>query len=118
MFSDDLPRAAAFYQDLGFIEAFRTPAQGEAIHVDLVLDGYRIGISSGRSARDDHGLDPLTSGQRAAVVLWTDDTVEAYDRLVAAGCPPLRSPQRWLGRLLVAWVADPDHNPVQLVQEL
>jgi catechol 2,3-dioxygenase-like lactoylglutathione lyase family enzyme len=67
LLSDDLPRAAAFYEDLGFVETFRTPADGEPIHVDPALDDYRIGIASG---------------------------------------------------VLIAWVADPDGNPVQIVQDL
>jgi hypothetical protein len=29
----------------------------------------------------------------------------------------LKPPQPWLGRLLIAWLADPDGNPVQLVQD-
>jgi len=36
--------------------------------------------------------------------------------LSAAGVPALAAPHEWLGRLLIAWVADPDGNPVQLVQ--
>lgn len=67
LLSDDLPRAAAFYEGLGFVETFRTPADGGPIHVDLALDGYRIGIVSG---------------------------------------------------VLIAWVADPDGNPMQIVQDL
>jgi hypothetical protein len=27
-------------------------------------------------------------------------------------------PHEWLGRLLIAWVADPDGNPIQIVQDL
>ena len=116
LFSADLPRAAAFYESLGFTETFRVPAEGEPIHVDLVLDGYRIGIASADSTRDDHGLDPIAEGQRAAVILWTDDTAAAYANLVAQGVPGLKPPHTWLGRLLIAWVADPDGNPIQMVQ--
>jgi catechol 2,3-dioxygenase-like lactoylglutathione lyase family enzyme len=118
IFSDDLPVAAAFYERLGFRETFRTPVDGDPIHVDLELDGYRIGIASGRSTREDHGLEPVTTGQRAAVVLWTDDTAASYGELVGTGTTGLRPPTRWLDRLLIAWVADPDGNPVQLVQDL
>jgi len=118
LLSDDLPRAAAFYEGLGFEETFRTPAEGDPIHVDLVLDGYRIGIASGDSTRNDHGLDPITTGQRAAVILWTADTATAYAHLISVGCPALKPPHRWLGRLLIAWIADPDGNPVQIVQKL
>jgi glyoxylase I family protein len=118
LFSDDLPRAVAFYAGLGFTEAFRVPDQGEPIHVDLALGGYKIGIASGASCRDDHGLDPVTEGQRAAVILWTDDTAAAYQEVVADGAPALAAPHVWLGRLLIAWTADPDGNPVQIVQAL
>jgi glyoxylase I family protein len=118
LFSEDLPRAVAFYAGLGFTETFRVPADGEPMHVDLVLDGYKIGIASAASSRDDHGLDPIAKGQRVTVVLWTDDTAAAYEELVAGGAPALAAPHEWLGRLLIAWTADPDGNPVQIVQRL
>jgi hypothetical protein len=117
LFSTDVLRAAGFYMSLGFTETFRVPAD-DPIHVDLQLDGYKVGIASVASTRDDHGLDPVPSGQRVAVVLWTDDVRAAYARLTAAGAPELGGPQEWLGRLLIAWIADPDGNPVQLVQHL
>ncbi|MGA4684093.1 VOC family protein [Micromonospora sp. AB353] len=116
LFSDDLTRAAAFYNRLGFRETFRVPTDGEPIHVDLVLDGYKIGIASVASTREDHGLDPVAEGQRVAVILWTDDTTAAYEGLVADGAPALAPPHVWLGRLLIAWTADPDGNPIQIVQ--
>jgi catechol 2,3-dioxygenase-like lactoylglutathione lyase family enzyme len=118
LFSENVGRAVAFYSSLGFTETFRVPTEGEPIYVDLVLDGYKIGIASGDSSRDDHGLDPITSGQRAAVILWTDDTEAAFAELTANGAPALADPDEWLGRLLIAWISDPDGNPVQIVQRL
>jgi catechol 2,3-dioxygenase-like lactoylglutathione lyase family enzyme len=118
LFSDDLPRAVAFYSSLGFTEIFRVPTEGEPIHVDLALDGYKIGIASVASTRDDHGLDPVPEGQRAAVILWTDDTAAAFATLTANGARGLVAPHEWLGRLLIAWIADPDGNPIQIVQHL
>jgi catechol 2,3-dioxygenase-like lactoylglutathione lyase family enzyme len=118
LFSNNVTRAATFYSELGFTETFRVPTDGEPIHVDLVLDGYKIGIASVASARDDHGLDPIPEGQRAAVILWTHDTERAYTELTANGVRGVQPPRKWLGRLLIAWVADPDGNPIQLVQDL
>jgi catechol 2,3-dioxygenase-like lactoylglutathione lyase family enzyme len=118
LFSDDLPRAVQFYLSLGFTETFRVPTDGEPIHVDLELDGYTIGIASVASTRDDHGLDPIAEGQRAAVILWTDDTPTAYAALTERGAPALADPHEWLGRLLIAWTADPDGNLIQIVQSL
>jgi len=118
LFSEDVERAAAFYSSLGFAETFRIPAEGEPIHVDLALDGYKIGVASVASTRDDHGLNPVPHGQRAAVILWTDDTAAAFAEVTAKGAPGLAAPHEWLGRLLIAWVADPDGNPIQIVQHL
>jgi hypothetical protein len=101
LFSTDVLRAAAFYRGLGFTEVFRVP-DDEPIHVDVELDGYRIGIASVAWTRDDHGLDPVGEGQRAAVVLWTDDTAAAYEAVTNGGAPALAAPHEWLGRLLIA----------------
>ena len=117
LFSADPARAAAFYARLGFREVFRTPAEGVPIHVDVELDGHRIGFASLASTRGDHGLDPVDHGQRAAVVIWCDDVATTYADLVADGVTGLRAPEPWLDRLLVAWLADPDGHPVQIVQE-
>lgn len=115
----DLPATAAFYTGLGFREVFRTPAApASPIHVDLELDGYRLGLATSASTREDHGLDPIDQGQRAAVVLWTDDVRAAHRRMVDGGAPDLGAPHVWLGRLLIAWVADPDGHAVQVVQPL
>jgi len=118
LFSENPGRAVAFYSSLGFTETFRVPTEGEPIHVDLSLDGYKIGIASVASTRDDHGLDPVPNGQRAAVILWTDDTAAAFAELTAKGAPALAAPHEWLGRLLIAWISDPDGNPIQIVQHL
>ncbi|MFC4786220.1 VOC family protein [Nocardioides sp. MAHUQ-72] len=116
LFSKDVANAAGFYTALGFEEVFRTPTEGSPIHVDLVLDGYRIGLASEDSTRDDHGLDPVVAGQRAAVILWTEDTPAAYARLQELGAAPVKGPEPWLDRLLIAWAEDPDGHLIQVVQ--
>jgi catechol 2,3-dioxygenase-like lactoylglutathione lyase family enzyme len=114
---EDAERAAAFYARLGFEEAFRTPAVGAPIHVDVVLDGMRLGLATRASVRDDHGLATTPGDGRAAVAVWTDDVPQELARLEQDGVPVLKPPSAWLGRLLIAWVADPDGHLVQLVQE-
>lgn len=116
LFTRDINRAVAFYDALGFQEAFRTPSTGTPIHVDLVLDGYRIGLATETSTREDHGLNPIANGQRAAVILWTDDVPAGYAQLIALGAKPIKTPEKWLDRLLIAWVEDPDGHLVQVVQ--
>lgn len=116
LFTRDIERAAAFYGAAGFDEVFRTPATGTPIHVDLALDGYRIGLATEDSTRGDHGLDPVVEGQRAAVILWTDDTPAGYERLIRLGATPVKPPEPWLDTLLIAWVQDPDGHLIQVVQ--
>ena len=116
LFTRDIERAAAFYRALGFEEVFRTPTSGTPIHVDLALVVYRHGPATETSTREDHGLDPVVSGQRAAVILWTDDVPFAFDRLVELGATPVAAPALWLDALLIAWAEDPDGHLVQVVQ--
>lgn len=118
LFTRDIDRAVAFYRDIGFNEVFRTPPAGTPIHVDLDLDGYRLGLATEASTRDDHGLSPVANGQRAAVILWTDDTPAGYARLLQLGAAPVKSPEPWLDRLLIAWAEDPDGHLIQVVQNV
>ncbi len=117
LFTEQIGRAVSFYTAIGFEQVFRVPADGEPIHVDLVLDGYRIGLATARATREDHQLSPVTSGQRAAIILWTNDVTAAFDRLTSVGAVPVHRPQPWLGRLLIAWLTDPDGHLIQIVQE-
>ena len=117
LYSRDLPRAMAFYSGLGFVETFRTPAAGPPTHVQLKLDDFTLGIASVEAARAHHGLRPEGDGRWVEIVLWTDDTDAAVDALVAKGAPLLSAPHDFLGgKRRAAWIADPDGNPIQIVQ--
>ena len=102
---------------MGFVETFRTPKSGEPAHVELTLDGFRLGIATFEAARADHGINPSSDGRSIEIVLWTDDTDTALKALAAKGAPVLAPAHDFLdGRLRSAWIADPDGNPIQLVQ--
>jgi catechol 2,3-dioxygenase-like lactoylglutathione lyase family enzyme len=116
LYSRDLSQAAAFYSELGFVETFRTPASGEPVHMELTKDGFTLGIATMEAAKE-HGLRPGGEGHWIEIVLWTDDTDAAVNALVAKGAPLLSPAHDFLdGKLRSAWVADPDGNPIQLVQ--
>jgi catechol 2,3-dioxygenase-like lactoylglutathione lyase family enzyme len=119
IYSEDIVRSVEFYQGLGFEETFRTPREGTPIHIELELDGLKVGIAAVTSAVTDHGLDLDLSkpGRGMEILLWTNDTDAAFERLVAAGARALSKPHDWLdGTLRLAWVADPDNNPIELAQ--
>jgi catechol 2,3-dioxygenase-like lactoylglutathione lyase family enzyme len=116
LYSRDLARAVSFYADLGFVETFRTPTSGPPAHVELQLNGFTLGIATVEAAMG-HGLRPDGEGRWIEIVLWTDDTDAAANALTAKGAPLLSAAHDFLdGRLRSAWVADPDGNPIQLVQ--
>lgn len=117
LYSHDLPRAAAFYSALGFAETFRTPATGDPVHIELTLEGFTLGIATIDAAREHHGLRPEGDGRWIEIVLWTDDTDASVNALAANGAAVLSPPHDFLeGKLRAAWIADPDGNPIQLVQ--
>jgi catechol 2,3-dioxygenase-like lactoylglutathione lyase family enzyme len=116
VYSRDVLRLVAFYEGLGFRETFRTPKERTPDHVEIVLDGFTIGIASVEAAIADHGLSPDLGGRPVEILLWTDDTDRDYARLIGQGAPSLSAPHDWLSDLRLAWVADPDGNPIQLAQ--
>lgn len=117
LYSRDLARAVSFYADLGFVETFRTPTSGPPAHVELQLGGFTLGIASVEAARE-HGLRPNGEGRWIEIVLWTEDTDAAVKALTGKGAPLLSAAHDFLGgRLRSAWIADPDGNPIQLVQQ-
>lgn len=116
IYSQDVPRLVKFYESLGFRETFRTPKDGTPNHVELTLDSFALGIASVRAVVSDHGLKPDLRGRAIEIILWTDDTDREYARLIAEGAPSLSPPHDFLSNLRAAWVADPDGNPIQLVQ--
>lgn len=119
LYSKDLARAVAFYSDFGFVETFRTPAAGPPSHIELTLDGFRLGIATLEAARAQHRLSPSGVGRWIEIVVWTNDTDAALRTLVEKGASVLSPAHDFLdGKLRAAWVADPDGNPIQLVQRL
>jgi catechol 2,3-dioxygenase-like lactoylglutathione lyase family enzyme len=116
IYSHDVMRLVGFYEGLGFRETFRTPKQGAPVHVEVGLDGFTIGIASVDAVIADHGLSPSLGGRPVEIVLWTDDADRDYARLTAEGAPSLSPPHDFLANLRAAWVADPDGNPIQLVE--
>jgi predicted enzyme related to lactoylglutathione lyase len=117
LYSRDLPRAVAFYQEFAFVESFRTPASGEPVHIELAKDAFTLGIATLEAAKEHHSLQPRGEGRWIEIVLWTGDVDAAVNALVAVGAPLLSPAHDFLdGKLRAAWVADPEGNPIQLVQ--
>jgi predicted enzyme related to lactoylglutathione lyase len=117
LYARDLPRAVAFYEQLGFVEIFRLPKTGPIEHIELALDGFTLGIATLEAARAHHGLQP-GEGRSVELVLRVDDVDAAIADLLARGAPLLAAPHDFAGGILRAgWIADPDGNPVQIYRQ-
>jgi lactoylglutathione lyase len=118
LYSDDLPRALGFYRDLlGFSESMRFPEEGEPEFVALELGEAEMAIGTAGDPLHGKPLRPV-SGHRFELCVYTDDVDCAVAELRDAGVPVLVEPadQPWGERL--AYVEDPDGNPVMITARL
>ena len=114
---EDVEMAVRFYvEHFGFVETFRTPQQGMPLHVEITLGSFVLGIESKKAGQTMHGL-PLGPGgsPRAELVVRTGNVDETYARLMEKGVASIRAPHDLLPSIRVAWVMDPDGNPVRIV---
>jgi len=123
VYCDDLPRSLRFYRDLlGFRVTFSHPEQGEPGFVALQLgEGAELALADVRDpeAVPLHGKTVRpASGHGFELCVYADDVDDAVTALRAAGVPVLAEPadQPWGDRM--AYVEDPEGNPVMLCAEL
>ena len=123
VYCDDLRRSLAFYRDLlGFRVTFAHPEQGEPGFVALQLgEGAELALAdvSDPDAVHAHGkVVRPASGHGFELCIYADDVDAAVADLRAAGVPVLAEPadQPWGDRM--AYVEDPEGNPVMLCAEL
>jgi lactoylglutathione lyase len=119
LYTHDIEAGQHFYRDLlGFTETFRTPAEGLPSHVELVLNGFKIGLGTVEAARRVHGVDPVPGSPAMVMVVWTDDVDRAYAELAAAGVPALQPPHDTGNNNRNALFRDPDGNLVEIVAKV
>jgi lactoylglutathione lyase len=110
----DMDAARRFYRDLlGLVETYRQPDEGEPGYVALEHGGTKVGLVVHDAPREFLGRSP-GDGIRFELWLYCDDVGAEVERLRAEGVQVLREPEDmpWGERL--AYVADPDGNPVSI----
>ena len=123
VYCDDLSRTLVFYRDrLGFRVTFAHPEKGEPGFVALQLgEGAELALAdvSAPGAVHLHGKTVRpASGHGFELCVYADDVDVAVEALRGAGVPVLAEPadQPWGDRM--AYVEDPEGNPVMLCAEL
>jgi lactoylglutathione lyase len=116
LYTADIEAGLRFYRDLlGFRETFRTPTEGTPEHVELILDGFRLGLGTVDAAKRVHGIDASPGSPAMVLVVWTDDTDAAFGTLASAGAPVVQPPHDTGNNNRNALLRDPDGNLVEIV---
>jgi lactoylglutathione lyase len=115
IYTNGVRRLVDFYELLGFEEEYQFPPEGEPGYVSLGRGDDKLGIVDASSPKELIGID-IGSEPRFELFIYVDDLKVCVDRLRAAGVYVLREAAEmpWGERL--AYVADPDGNPVALAQ--
>ncbi|HET7627131.1 MAG TPA: VOC family protein [Bacillales bacterium] len=115
LYIDNLDISKQFYEKLGFSLTFTAEMEGKAVHHELDLEGFKLGVATKESTEAIHGLIP-GSNSGCELVFWTEDTDAAIEKLIHEGATRLSDPHDFLnGKLRAGWVRDPDGNPIQIV---
>jgi lactoylglutathione lyase len=110
----DIPKALGFYRDLlGYEQQSCFPPEGEPVFVSLDRDGSELGLVH-ESSPQTLISKSIGDGPRFELFTYVDDVDASIVKMRDAGVPVLREAEDmpWGERL--AFVADPDGNPVTL----
>lgn len=110
----DVPKALEFYGDLlGYEQHSQFPPEGDAVFVGLRRDQSELGLVHESSPQTllSRGIG---EGLRFELFVYVDDVDETVNRMRTAEVEVLREPEDmpWGERL--AFVADPEGNPVTI----
>jgi len=108
--------SAAFYERLGFRWFFELPAEGEPGYIGLRRGGYELAVVAARWPARQYGRPAGGGGLRFEMFVYVDAVDAVVGDLRGAGVPVLGEPadMPWGERL--AYVEDPDGNPVAVAK--
>jgi lactoylglutathione lyase len=113
VYARDVERSARFYQRLGFEAHFRLPPQGDADYVGLRRGSYELAVTTIDSPEQLIGVQ-VGSGPRYEMFVYVDNVDDTLAQLRDGDVRVLKGPQDMFWGERVAWIADPDGNPVAL----
>jgi lactoylglutathione lyase len=114
IYTRDVAREVAFYEELlGFEKQYQFPPDGEAGYVSLRRDEADLGIVHESSPQEMFGAS-LGDGPRFELFVYVDDVDATVAAMRERRVPILRAPADMPWGERVAYVADPEGNPVSL----
>ena len=115
VFAADVAAAAAFYEHLGFERHFQLPPDGEPGYVGLRRGAYEVAVVASSWPNEQYGAS-VGEGVRFELFVYVDGLDRLVEELRADGVAVLREPADMPWGERVAYVTDPDGNPVALAQ--
>jgi lactoylglutathione lyase len=112
IFATQVSTTAAFYERLGFIRHFRLPTDGEPGYVGLRRGDHELAVVDAQWPADQYGR-AVGDGARFEMFIYVDDVDRAVEQL-REQVTVLREPADMPWGERVAYVTDPDGNPVAL----
>ena len=114
MYTRDVRSSAEFYERLGFARQYQFPPDcDEPGYVGMGRDESDLGIVHESSPRELVGLT-MGDGPRFELFVYVDDVDETINSMREAAVTILREPEDMSWGERVAYIADPDGNPVTL----
>ena len=114
IYARDVTRTVEFYERLlGFERRYQFPPDGEPGYVGLRRDDADLGVVHESSPRQMIGAR-MGDGPRFELFVYVDDVDSAIRSMQAADVPVLREPEDMPWGERIAFVADPEGNPVTL----
>jgi lactoylglutathione lyase len=114
VYARDVARTVRFYESLGFEEHFRLPEE-EPGYVGLRRGSCEVSVVTVDSPRELIGLE-VGEEPRFEMFVYVDDVDARVEALRRDGIQVLREPNDMFWGERVAYVADPDGNPVALAK--
>lgn len=115
VYAGDVEGFVSFYKLFGFQEHVRLPPAGDAGYVGMRRDSAELAIVTLESPRQLLGVE-VGSLPRFEMFVYVDDADDQVIALRDAGTTVLREPEDMPWGERVAYVADPDGNPVALAE--
>jgi lactoylglutathione lyase len=113
IFASDVSATAGFYQKLGFIRGIQNPPSGEPTFIALRRGSAEIAVVNLRWPADQYGSS-VGDRPRFEMFVFVDDVDTTLKQLDDEGVPILRDPVDMVWGERIAYVTDPDGNPVGL----
>lgn len=113
IFAASVTATCEFYESLDFERHFQLPPEGEPGYVGLRRGRQELAVVTSEWPQQQYGA-AVSDGVRFEMFVYVNDLDEYVERLRAAGSSVLREPADMPWGERVAYVSDPDGNPVAL----